>query len=82
MLYKKYHRNFVREFKIGVEFRCYVSPSVYTAYVVEKEPYYNERSRCIEFRSNSYFSRWTLINLDAGSINNSIKVVDAIQKIS
>lgn len=76
MLYKKYHRNYVRQFK--AEFRCYISTSLYNTYVVETEPYYSKRNMCIEFRGNSYFSRWILINLDEGSINYSVKVEDAI----
>lgn len=42
MLYKKYHRNFVRQFKKGVKFSYKTYNKVYKD-IVEREPYYDGR---------------------------------------
>lgn len=39
MLYKKYHRDYVSQFKRGVKFAC-EDGIRYSMYTVEKEPYY------------------------------------------
>ena len=42
MLYKKYHRNFVRQFKNGVKYSYKDYNNVYKD-IVEREPYYDGR---------------------------------------
>ena len=68
MLYKKYHRNFIRQFKKGVKYECFSG-----CYTVDKEPYSYYNIRIID----SECSVWILISRD-GSINNKIKVLDAV----
>ena len=73
MLYKKYHRNFIRKFKKGV--KCYRRDS--PLYEVVKEPYYSNDNHRIEFRSSSYFCIWPLI-FSWGSINYKINVLNVV----
>lgn len=71
MLYKKYHRNFVRQFKGGVRYKCFSGGK---RYIVAKEPYYRgEEIRIID----SECSVWVLISMD-GTINCKIKVLNAV----
>jgi len=44
MLYKKYHRNFVRQFKVGVEF---IHRSLQTINVVTNKPFISGKMVCI-----------------------------------
>lgn len=71
MLYKKYHRNYIRQFKEGTRFKynykCYT-------YTVIKEPYYSTYYQHIEFQSTSIIPVWTLI-YPSGFINYDIKIV-------
>ena len=69
MLYKKYHRNFVRQFKEGSRYECFSG-----RYIVNKEPYYRGEEILI---IDSGCSVWVLISMD-GSINYKIKVLNAI----
>ena len=64
MLYKKYHRQYVREFKVGVKFD-------YKTYrdVVEKEPYYYNGG--IHITGNKYYL--VLVHSD-GTTNYNIKI--------
>ena len=73
MLYKKYHRNFVRQFKKGIVFKWNRSLSV-----VMKEPYYDNKD--IFVTDKKYYS-WILVSRD-GSINRDIKVENVVQEIS
>jgi len=73
MLYKKYHRNFIRKFKKGV--KCYRLDS--PLYEVVKEPHYSNVNHRIEFQSSSYFGIWPLI-FSSGSINYKINVLNAV----
>lgn len=63
MLYKKYHRKFVKQFKKGVKFECINSVR---RYIVEKEPFYGGNI-CI----TGECSVWVLVYMD-GSINNNL----------
>ena len=69
MLYKKYHRNFIRQFKKGVKYECFSG-----RYIVSKEPYYRgEEIRIID----SKCSVWVLVCMD-GKINKYINVIQEI----
>jgi len=57
MLYKKYHRNFVKQFKIGAKFRWSGSDR---PYMVEVEPFYSKGNNCIEV-SPGHYLWWKLI---------------------
>ena len=70
MLYKKYHRNFVRQFKKGVKFNFFNSQLS----EVTREPYYSTYHQHIEFQSTSIIPVWTLI-YPSGFINYDIKIV-------
>ena len=73
MLYKKYHKNFVSQFKEGTEFN-------YKAFrdVVEREPHYDYGS--IHIVGNTYYLPLVYHN---GRINCNIKIEkDAVQEIS
>ena len=75
MLYKKYHRNFIRKFKKGV--KCYRTDSP-LFYKIVKEPYYSKVSHRIEFWDDSSFlGTWPLI-FSWGSINHKINVLNAV----
>lgn len=65
MLYKKYHRNFVRQFKEGTEFR-------YKTYrdVVLKEPHFDYG--CIRITGDKYY---LVLVYSSGRINYNIKIV-------
>lgn len=63
MLYKKYHRNYVRKFKKGVKLRYH-----YSQVEVTKEPYRFGRSIEIEV-DNRYI--WTIVSI-SGKILYSI----------
>ena len=67
MLYKKYHRNFVRQFKKGTKFTEFD----YKTYrdVVEIEPYYDYGNICIN--GNRYYL--ILVHSD-GTTNHQIKI--------
>ena len=72
MLYKKYHRNFVKQFKVGVRFNHYITQlSVYT---VVHEPQYSISNHCIEFQSSSNNVMWNLVYPN-GEINKYLNVV-------
>lgn len=71
MLYKKYHRNYVSQFKKGVKVKFMYNDMIYE---VVKEPYYSNDNHRIEFRSSSYFCIWLLI-YPSGFINYDIKIV-------
>ena len=73
MLYKKYHRNFVRQFKVGVRFNYYLITQL--SYTVVREPQYSISNHCIEFLSNRNNTR--LVYLD-GRINKYINVIQEI----
>ena len=64
MLYKKYHRKFVKQFKKGTKFKCINSVN---RHIVEKEPFYRRGS----VGMISECSVWVLVYMD-GSINNSL----------
>lgn len=69
MLYKKYHRNFVRQFKKGTVFKWNRSLSVET---VMKEPYYfNDK---FIFIKDSKYQQWDLIYYN-GRINKNLYVI-------
>ena len=71
MLYKKCHRNFVKQFKVGVRFNHYITQlSVYT---VVHEPQYSMSNRCIEFLSNNNIM-WNLV-FPGGEINKYLNVI-------
>lgn len=76
MLYKKYHRNFIRRFKKGVKCCRPYSPLT-EIYEIVKEPYYSNVNHRIEFQSSSYFCVWPLI-FSWGSINYKIRILNAV----
>lgn len=68
MLYKKYHRNFVKQFKKGVKFKWSgISSGIG---IVKKEPYYNYAI----YVTDSKHGLWNLVNL-GGEINKYLYVV-------
>ena len=74
MLYKKYHRNFVKQFKIGARFKFkFVSRTE----IVKDGPYYFNTNYNIEVRGSGRVW-WELVCPD-GKINKYLYV---IQKIS
>ena len=76
MLYKKYHRNFIRRFKKGV--RCCRPYSPLTEiYEIVKEPYYSTYYQHIELQSNTCISSWTLI-YPSGRINLDVKAIEYV----
>jgi len=70
MLYKKYHRNFVKQFKMGTRygFKAY-SGEIYKD-IVRKEPFYN---RGINMTGKKF--GWTLV-FPGGRIERSIKIIE------
>ena len=70
MLYKKYHRNFVRKFRRGTKVKYYIYFSFYT---VVHEPQYSMSNRCIEFLSNNNIM-WNLV-FPGGEINKYLNVI-------
>lgn len=86
MLYKKYHRNFVRQFKMGAKFKYYKYLYYFSFYIVVHEPQYSMSNHCIEFLSNhSKDKDPNLTNLilvfPGGSINDDlIKIVKNSRK--
>lgn len=74
MLYKKYHRNFVKQFKKGTKFRyCHGG----TKHIVEREPYYDGIFKGIRMTSGRY-SGWNLIFPDGQLVVD----IDVVQEIS
>ena len=65
MLYKKYHRNFVKQFRIGTKFVCI---NGVRRYIVKEEPFHR-RSGNICMTGDC--SVWVLVYMD-GSINNNL----------
>ena len=78
MLYKKYHRNFVRKFKMGAKFKYYDRFGCFSFYTVALEPQYSMINHYIEFLSNrsrdSKITDMVLVS-PRGSINDNIKIV-------
>ena len=74
MLYKKYHRNFVKQFKIGAKFKFIHSNNL--TEIVNAGPFYFKRSNHIEVQAGYIW--WRLIYQN-GKINKNLYVV---QKIS
>ena len=72
MLYKKYHRNFVRKFRRGTKVKYYIYFSFYT---VVHEPQYSMSNRCIEFLSNNSRDLNWIIVFSSGSISSNIKIL-------
>lgn len=68
MLYKKYHRNFVRQFKVRAVFGT--TRAIYR-YIVEKEPYYDGVFKGIRIISDK--GNWDLVY--DGRINKYLYVV-------
>ena len=72
MLYKKYHRNYIRKFKKGTKYRFKYSPNEDAIFdIVWKEPRYLHN---IEIRG-LYDNTWLTIVFYNGKINN-IKLVE------
>ena len=70
MLYKKYHRKYVSQFKKGTVFKWNRSLSVE---VVTKEPYYfNDK---FIFIKDSKYIRWDLVYVYNGRVNKNLYVV-------
>ena len=69
MLYKKYHRNFVKQFKVGTKIRH--TSSNYPVEIVEEGPLYSD-SYFIEVRG--HYIWWKLIDFN-GIINKYIHVI-------
>ena len=57
MLYKKYHRNFIRQFKKGVKF------NILSEEKVQKEPWYDNDNKVIYVKGNKY-GCWILVYSD------------------
>ena len=68
MLYKKYHRKFVRQFKIGTEFEWINYREKIIRGIVKEEPFHR-RSGNICMTGDC--SVWVLVYMD-GSINNNL----------
>jgi len=68
MLYKKYHRNFVKQFKKGAKVMC-----IKTIIEVTKEPYLpNFSSSRIDIEDGEYI--WTLVH-SGGRVNRYLHVI-------
>ena len=81
MLYKKYHRNFVKRFKKGVKFGYGREPEEYV-YVVRKEPwcdltFWNGNPQIRIRIIDSGHGSWILISQN-GSIDYNLKVENVI----
>lgn len=72
MLYKKYHRNYVRKFKIGVEVEFEQDLETINRVIIE--PSIMKYGRCVYIGYNDY---WILIESDGKLMNYNV-----IQKIS
>lgn len=70
MLYKKYHRNFVKQFKKGAKFK-YIHSNNLTE-IVEDGPFYFKRTNYIEVRAGYVW--WDLIS-PGGKINKNVVYV-------
>lgn len=68
MLYKKYHRNFVRQFK----FRAVFGATGIHRYIVEIEPYYDRIFKGIRMTCDK--GNWDLVPYN-GIINKHLHVV-------
>lgn len=68
MLYKKYHRNFVRKFKKGTRF------AVISVETVMKEPWCDNKEIYV---GGSKYGRWNLV-YPGGEIDKYIRVDDAV----
>ena len=71
MLYKKYHRNFVKQFK----FRAVFGTTGIYRYIVETEPYYDGILKAIRMISGKGY--WNLV-YQGGQINENLHVVQEI----
>jgi len=71
MLYKKYHRNFVSQFKIGTRFKFIANNNL--TEIVKDGPYYFERTNYIEVRGSGYI--WWKLVLPGGKINKNLYVI-------
>ena len=79
MLYKKYHKDFIRKFKKGSRFNSIIGYKFYniSSYIVVKEPYYSTYYLHIELQSNTCIPSWTLI-YPSGRINLDIKAIEDV----
>ena len=68
MLYKKYHRNFVKQFK----FRAVIGGTGIYRYIVETEPYYDGILKAIRMISDK--GGWNLV-FPEGQLNKNLHVV-------
>lgn len=82
MLYKKYHRNYIRKFKKGIKI-CYKTYSGEIKDTVRIEPFYNDiKNKSIHITGSKY--GWTLVYCN-GRVDYKIKIEEhahAIQEIS
>lgn len=74
MLYKKYHRSYVSQFKKGVKFVCRGS-NRYSRYTVERNPYYVYR----DIRLTGIEYCLTLVFSD-GIVNENLHVIQEISQ--
>ena len=77
MLYKKYHRNLVKQFKMGAKFKFKYSPHEDAIKdIVWKEPCrFNDSDIKV---LGIHDSTWLTIVFYNGRINNNIKIEDAV----
>ena len=66
MLYKKYHRNYVKQFKKGVKF------DIISVEEVWKEPWYDNVNKII-YITGSKYGRWDLV-FPNGKVEYNIKI--------
>lgn len=81
MLYKKYHKNYVSQFKKGTKFSYKTYNNEIYKDTVRVEPFYKDiQNKCIHMTGKKY--GWTLVYCN-GRVDYEIKIEEhAIQKIS
>lgn len=76
MLYKKYHRNFVRQFKRGVKFIAGCG-SISNEFRVTREPYLPDSSSSRIYVEDGKLYTWTLV-YPGGRVNKYLHVIQEI----
>ena len=76
MLYKKYHRNYVRQFKKGIKFSYKTYNNEICKDIVRIEPFYNDiKDKSIHMTGSKY--GWTLVYCN-GRVDYKIRIEENV----
>ena len=86
MLYKKYHKNFVRQFKKGARIKTYSNSTIssvrivlgFNDSIITEEPYRIGNEICVKSNSPSDYSFTTIVVSYTGKLAVNIYVVQEI----